>query len=389
MLLAMLMLGILPLAFLPGLGSSADDGDDDTAEDDREAAARRMGDDAYGHSDGDVLRPVEDDDTGGDDGWNHSPLRPQGGADSTPENEAAVIYRMALPDAGAHYVAEDDPFASAADLLLADGAPVIHTDGALTMVEGGAGADTIDAGGGAMLATGGAGDDLLLAGIGPAGLHGGEGEDTLIGTDTGQAFLDGGAGDDSITGGVAAEMLEGGEHEGGAAAGNDTLEGGAGDDTLRGGYGADLLDGGEGNDVIDHLGHAGERIVAEHHEFALHIDNDADTLQGGTGNDTLIFDRADHAEGGAGDDVFWLYFDTASGAGHAEIEDFVPGEDFLRVTLNPHAGYDEITLDVQDEGADARVMVNGETVAMLRGGAGASPADVYVEMRDDVFPAGS
>ncbi|MFT6451466.1 MAG: Ca2+-binding RTX toxin-like protein [Halocynthiibacter sp.] len=205
-------------------------------------------------------------------------------------------------------------------------------------------------------------------------------------------FIDGGAGDDQITGGAADEILDGGVHDAASLTGsdNDTIDGGAGDDTIRGGYGADVLSGGDGDDQIDHLGNAGQRIVAEHHEFAWHIDGEADTLNGGAGNDTITFDGADTATGGAGADVFWLYSDTDVDEADniAEMTDFTPGEDFLRVTLNPHSGYGALDVVVSDEGSDSLVMINGEVVAILRGGAGASTEDVYAEVVDDIFPAG-
>ena len=187
----------------------------------------------------------------------------------------------------------------------------------------------------------------------------------------------------------ADELLNGGAHgpDGADAADDDTISGGGGDDHILGGYGADVLRGDAGDDVINHLGRAEEQTGQERHEFAWHIDNDADSLAGGAGNDTLIMDRADSATGGDGMDTFWVYFDGASGSGAADIGDFTTGEDFLRVTLNPDLNHGDLAVDVMpsDDGADGLVTVNGETVAILRGAPDATVDDVYVEIVENIF----
>ena len=90
---------------------------------------------------------------------------------------------------------------------------------------------------------------------------------------------------------------------------------------------------------------------------------------------------------GAGSDLFWLYSD-ASSADVADITDFVPGEDFLRISLNPQLGPGPGTLAVEtsDDGADGVVRIDGVTVAILRGAPDATQHDIYVETRPDVFP---
>ena len=270
------------------------------------------------------------------------------------------------------------------------GTPILRTDGTLSVISGGEGDDTITAGDGAAYVFGGEGDDTLAAGEGVSALFGGAGADTLTGTDTGAiAYLDGGDGNDVLLGGDAAEALEGGAHGEGDAdvQDDDYIDGGAGDDAIRGGYGADTLLGGDGDDLIDHLGRAEERMLLDRTEFAWHIDNDADTLDGGAGNDTLIMDRADTATGGEGADTFWVYHDELSGSGAAVVTDFQVGEDFLRVTLNPEAGLGDPELSVapSDDGLDGLVTVNGEVVAILQGAPNASVHDVYAEVVADVF----
>ncbi|MGH1331598.1 MAG: calcium-binding protein [Paracoccaceae bacterium] len=368
------------------LSALAPQHDDDTANDEGATADE-------------VLAPTDPeaaDEPSSDDPDPDSILTPQHSDDGAPETSYSEQQITTLGDTGEALALPDDPDAGGdvASLVLNNGAPVIFSGGILQQVYGGDGADTIAAGDEAAMIDGGAGDDLLSAGEGTAAILGGDGADTILGGEESASdyFVDGGAGDDLITGGAADEILDGGVHDVAPLEGsdNDTIDGGAGDDTIRGGYGADMLSGGAGDDQIDHLGHAGQRIVAEHHEFAWHIDGEADTLSGGEGNDTITFDGADTATGGAGADVFWLYSDTDVDEADniAEITDFTPGEDFLRVTLNPHAGYGALDVVVSDEGSDSLVMINGEVVAILRGGAGASTEDVYAEVVDDIFPAG-
>jgi Ca2+-binding RTX toxin-like protein len=288
------------------------------------------------------------------------------------------------------FAAEDDGAPGTGALTDWDGTPILSDDVPMAVIDGGAGNDEITLGDGAGYAFGGEGDDTLIAGAGKAALFGGVGDDVIEGDANGLGFwADAGKGHDTITGSAGDDTLYGGAHsaEGAGADDDDLIDGGMGDDVIAGGYGADTLIGGEGDDVINHLGRLEEDIHWERHDFAWHIDNDADVLEGGEGNDTLIMDRADTATGGTGADVFWVYFDGASGDGAAQITDFAIGEDFLRVTLNPLVDHGDMNLEVgpSDNGIDGVVRVNGETVAILQGTPGASAADVYVEVVDNIF----
>ncbi|MEJ2018091.1 MAG: hypothetical protein P8X51_07290 [Maritimibacter sp.] len=289
------------------------------------------------------------------------------------------------------FSAVDDGLAGTGEgaLNTRDGTPMLASDTPVTLVDGGSGADEITLGDGAAYAFGGEGDDILRAGEGAAALFGGAGDDELSGGDDNPVWLDGGAGNDAIQGGAADEVIYGGEHgaSGGDAPGDDIIDGGGGDDQISGGYGADTLSGGDGDDVIDHLGRLEQEVAWERHRFDWHIDNEADALSGGAGNDMLIMDRADTAEGGEGNDTFWVYFDAGSGSGAAEITDFTPGEDFLRISLNPDIvkSGPEISVGPSEDGQDGLVIVNGETVAVLRGAPGATDADIYIDVTDDVF----
>lgn len=342
---------------------------------------------------GDVLDPVDPD----------APDVPEGaeGLAGMILRDSANTYGLgaALDAAAASGVAEtwggagDDvvTLAGGADgaggTCLSEGTPVLSSDAGVAVVDGAGGDDTITAGDAAAFVFGGAGDDVLMGGTGAAALYGGEGQDLLTAGPNG-AYLDGGAGDDTLTGGAGDDVLEGGEH-GPEAAGDDLLDGGAGDDLIRGGLGSDTLLGGDGDDVIDHLGRAEAREVEEHREFAWHVDGgEEDSLAGGAGNDTLILGDADMAEGGAGDDLFWVY---TSGAAPVEVADFTVGEDFLRVTLDPQigeTGAPEVSVAPSADAADALVTVNGDLVAILRGAPEATVSDVYAEVVPDIFPTG-
>lgn len=294
---------------------------------------------------------------------------------------ATDIDVLSLPDDGVEGTGEG---------LLADwdGTPIIVTEGALHVVDGGAGDDVLAAGDEAAYLFGGDGDDVLRAGEGAAALFGGAGSDVLS-SDTTGAFLDGGEGDDVIAGGAGDDVIFGGAHatENADLQDNDMIDGGAGNDRISGGYGADVLLGGDGDDVINHLGHVGEEVSWERHSFDWHLDGASDHLDGGTGNDVLIMDRFDSASGGEGIDTFWVYFDMNGAEGFADVQDFETGVDFLRVTLNPGLDVDAMEVDVQPsaDGLDSVVTLNGEVVAMLRGAPDATLADVMFEAPLDVF----
>ena len=440
MIFALLFIGLLPVMFLPDVfGSGEDMGNGLGGEDDPQLDPT---DDGFG----DILSPIEDDATPPDEPIlvdDDSVLGPdEDDADpdeyGAPVGDGGVIDPNEDPDEeyqidgdgsllqqllgeqsedttgigflGTQITDTDDFELGAQDDSLAlsedgidgngegalgswDGTTLIQTEGDLNVISGGDGDDTISAGDEAAYIFGGAGNDTLAAGDGAAAIYGGAGDDMITGSDvvqadgTASAYLDGGTGDDTIIGGDANEVISGGEHGDGDTTGDDTLSGGGGDDAIRGGRGADILSGGAGDDVLDHYGNSEELVRAEHREFGWHIDNDADILDGGDGNDTLIFDRADSATGGEGDDTFWLYFDSASGVGFAEITDFSSGEDFLRISLNPDitSGTPEVSVDPSEDGLDGVVRVNGEVVAVLQGAPEATTADIYVDVPQNIF----
>lgn len=269
-----------------------------------------------------------------------------------------------------------------------DGTPVLLSDGALHLVDGGDGAEVILGGDEATYLLGGSGHDTLAAGNGASALFGGTGNDMFSAGQT-ATFMDGGDGDDALLGGARDDVIFGGAHDDakGTTHDDDLISGGGGNDLIAGGYGADVLDGGHGDDVIDHLGHAGDAVAWERHEFDWHIDSAQDDLSGGTGDDTLIMDRKDVAEGGEGTDTFWVYFDVDDGEGFAEIADFRPGQEVLRITLNPEfdLGGAKIRVGPAENGEDGVVTLDDQIVARLRGAANITPADVVVEAPSNIF----
>lgn len=412
MLFSLLFLSLVPVAFMSdGLLSSADApddgegnglGNDEPPVGDNGDFIAGSGGSTDDTADGDVLLP--------DDGM---------GDGSSPHREETLLDQLLGSETDAHYGREDMPYfvtdtdvvtgTDAGDELAfeddgVDGtgsgdadlfhgtARLANDDGsAVDLLSGGDGDDVLTGGDDAGYLFGGGGDDRITTGEGASAAYGGEGTDNLDGSESIESILDGGHGDDTLLGGDGDDILRGGAHEltepgQTAPQDDDVLDGGAGDDHLAGGLGADTLFGGDGDDVIDHLGHALEESSQELRSFDWHIDGDADTLDGGAGNDTLIMDRADTATGGEGNDTFWLYSDAEQGIGSAEVTDFVPGEDFLRISLDPELDEEGMVYDVQPsgDGSDGVVTVNGDVVAILRGAPGATIHDVYVEVTQDI-----
>lgn len=283
-----------------------------------------------------------------------------------------------------------------------NGTAVVSGDGPVDVYDAGAGDDTIRAGDEAAYLFGNDGDDTIIAGGGALAAFGGQGDDRLDGSDSADGYLDGGTGDDVLIGGGGDDQLFGGRHENddradnahlGGVAGHqdvsddDYLDGGDGDDILKGGLGEDWLLGGDGDDIIDHFGHAMEDSGAERHDYNWHNDHASDVLDGGTGNDTLIFGASDIATGGEGNDVFWLYPDGAETEQVAQITDFKSGEDFLRISLAEDANHKDLDCVVQpsESGEDGIVTIGGQVVAILKGAPDATVQDIYVEVRPDIF----
>lgn len=226
------------------------------------------------------------------------------------------------------------------------------TDGRVT--EGTDGNDTLEGGSISDLILGQAGDDVISGAEGDDLLLGGGAQDVVRG-DAGDDVLAGGGGNDALYGGRGDDIALGG-------AGNDTLYGNDGDDTLAGVSGSNVLYGNAGNDSLNGLDAPDgwalfdeENLGGLEAEFATLMEEtfgvapgaalldrvvtqlnssgaeagapNADSLEGGAGNDTLIGDKGDTLTGGAGRDVFIADYLTADQSGLVTITDYQPGDD--------------------------------------------------------------
>jgi Ca2+-binding RTX toxin-like protein len=174
-------------------------------------------------------------------------------------------------------------------LVAGDGADSISGDGGSDWIDAGTGNDTVDAGDGNDQVFAWTGDDSVLGGAGSDTVFGQDGNDTIFGG-IGNDYLDGDdavAGADSIFGEDGDDTIIG-------DGGNDTLSGGSGNDQIFAGADDDIVMGGTGND----------QLYGEGGNDSLDAGAGNDTVLGGDGNDTIIgFEGNDSVLGGAGDDV--------------------------------------------------------------------------------------
>ncbi|OED48754.1 hypothetical protein AB838_09610 [Rhodobacteraceae bacterium (ex Bugula neritina AB1)] len=140
------------------------------------------------------------------------------------------------------------------------------------------------------------------------------------------------------------------------SAGDDTISGGLGDDVIYGQDGDDHLSGGEDNDSIS--GGSGSDTL-----FGG-PGGDADTLDGGDGDDDLVFGSGDLAQGGTGDDRFFAY-DSEGTGGTATVVGGEGDEDLTDAT-NGGSG-DNLRLDWDGTGAN---VTDNYTVSMTGDEAG-------------------
>ncbi|MDQ2092728.1 Hint domain-containing protein [Rhodalgimonas zhirmunskyi] len=186
--------------------------------------------------------------------------------------------------------------------------------------------DTVMAGDGDDVVEAGEGDDSVFGGTGDDTLYGEEGDDTLIGEE-GEDSLIGGTGDDSMRGGDDDDTLIGGE-------GNDTAFGDDGDDVIDLSNGIDPAidvvtfpgipvdadpnddrdeaNGGDGNDSIT-TGDDADTIYGDAGNDTIDAGIDNDEIYGGDGDDLITDPQgADYVEGGAGNDTILVGIDTFS-----------------------------------------------------------------------------
>ncbi|WP_415233500.1 calcium-binding protein [Pseudorhodobacter sp.] len=248
------------------------------------------------------------------------------------------------------------------------------------ILTGNAGADTISGGDGVDLLGGRDGDDLIDGGAGDDYIDGGSGADTLLGGDDddfvqgndGNDLLDGGNGNDSLAGHMHNDNMTGDIGDDSILGGDDddTLSGGEGDDWLAGGYGNDELHGDAGQDTLD--GNAGNDTIWGFDANNPTNSQDADFLNGGTGEDTLMIGAGDYAHGGEGADQFTIG-DWIGDGGFAHITDYNPDEDDIVVMYDSIAHPDPfIELVTQEGSGDATLLLDGIPLALIADGAGLS-----------------
>ncbi|WP_157269405.1 putative Ig domain-containing protein [Azohydromonas aeria] len=196
-------------------------------------------------------------------------------------------------------------------------------------LDGGLGADVVLGGYGNDTILGGSDDDAApykATYKGRAyevwGLNGEQGDDSIDGGD-GNDRIDGGSGNDTLLGGTGNDLIAA---DGGSPAETrdaDSVLGGDGADTLHGGWGNDTLRGEAGNDTLLFDRNQQERSLPRSALLDGGADNDTlrlsftrgSTLLGGSGDDLLTVQGSLSArvDGGEGDDLL----DAALGAGHA------------------------------------------------------------------------
>lgn len=171
-------------------------------------------------------------------------------------------------------------------------------EGVWDILRGGAGADTILGGPNVTEAYGEAGADDLDGGEHRDRVFGGPGSDTLQGGAEGDELW-GGDDPDHLAGGAGGDFCNVEAGVGYEDGGNDIVVGGPGDDWLAAGTGDDHLSGGEGADRF--LGALGNDSIdggpdADHFTAGAQVfgnDLGADVFVGGSGRDTVEYDRSD------------------------------------------------------------------------------------------------
>ncbi len=246
-----------------------------------------------------------------------------------------------------------------------------------------AGDDTIEGANDSERLRGYAGNDVIDGNRGDDRINGDEGDDTITGG-RGLDSIFGGAGNDVIDGNAEMDRLEGG-------AGDDTLRGGAGEDTVSGGSGDDLVDGGDDDDLLvgdegidTLLGGAGDDRMVD-----ANVPRDDgpgwSVMDGGAGDDTLIFEGGSTVTGGDGADTFSLYDDLFDD-NVTQITDFDPAVDRLQLSLgvNETSG-GELRLETWEDGTGADLYYGDDLIAEIAGGQDLdlSSIDVFIELDEE------
>ena len=240
---------------------------------------------------------------------------------------------------------------------------------------------------------GNSGSDLIFGNGGADGLYGGfpsgvgdeaDGSDSLYGGD-GADNIGGGGSDDALYGGAGEDTLDGG-------LGDDTLYGEADADTVSGNAGDDLLYGGDGDDYFGSreaegddtiYGGRGEDTIAEAN-IPFSGGPNISVIDGGGGDDAILFDGGSTITGGGGDDALQLWHDQSTD-GPSVITDFEPGSDSLMVYLDgvtTSAG-SEFRVEDWPDGQGADLYYGQELLAEIAGAQGLDPSAIGLRVSLD------
>ena len=264
---------------------------------------------------------------------------------------------LTLPDADDSTTQGDD---SAPEAIVGPGGAGTENDDVLSGTSasedilGGDGNDTLNGMGG---------DDSLHGGEGNDVLDGGDGNDTLFGNNS-EDTVNGGAGNDSLQGSLGQDVVDGGD-------GVDAVHGGLDADTVSGGMGADSVFGGWGNDLVN--GVEDDAATA-----ALDDIDDADFLNGGSGDDTIIAGNADIVTAGDGaDDI--VVGDWIEAGAAASILDFNADDDNILLVYDDAEDVPNITVQASpSDPTTAQVMMDGLAVANVFNAADLAASDVVL-----------
>lgn len=190
---------------------------------------------------------------------------------------------------------------------------------------------------------------------------------------------DGGAGADILDGSGGNDLLRGmdGDDRLFGGYGNDQLEGGLGADTLEGGFGDDILLGGQGNDTLFDYNSGNDQLFGGDGDDSLEVGRTARepggtiVLDGGAGNDTLLFGM-------------WPFFRGSAKADHVTFiggdgNDTIRAEGAATVDVDAGAGAD--TVDVAIDGT-VNFITLGSGADTLSLGAEATKQIVAAVVRD-------
>ncbi|WP_420013785.1 calcium-binding protein [Tateyamaria sp.] len=243
--------------------------------------------------------------------------------------------------------------------------------------------DTLTGGDGDDIILGLLGGDLMSGGAGDDVMQGGGGEDVMLG-EAGNDLMQGRGQDDTVQGFSGSDWVDGND-------GNDLVRGGSGDDVVIGGEGEDAIFGRNDDDILIGGEFAATPFTTEQlaqirdganledllpASNQIVDDGDADTLDGGNGNDFLLFGAGDSATGGAGTDSFAVFGELAEdGSDAATIEDYKPGTDAVLVYFQTAEAAEDADITVADDGDDAVVSVDGEAIARVVAAVGNLSAD--------------